>query len=99
VQQKITSEHRSRRTPIGRSRRDEIVAEVTRQFRNSHLQRSLFLQIIKRLEADGWTLRSVRGSHHVFTHPAKPGHICVPHPKQGLGVGLVHKLMKQAGLK
>lgn len=56
-------------------------------------------QIIKQLEADGWTLRSVRGSHHIFTHPGKPGHISVPHPKQDLGVGLVHKLLKQAGLK
>ena len=43
-------------------------------------------QVIKQLEADGWTLRGVRGSHHVFTHPNKPGHICVPHPKQDLGV-------------
>ena len=56
-------------------------------------------QIIKQFEADGWTLRSVKGSHHVFTHPNKPGHISVPHPKQDLGVGLVHKLLKQAGLK
>ncbi|OGT89968.1 MAG: addiction module toxin, HicA family [Gammaproteobacteria bacterium RIFOXYA12_FULL_61_12] len=56
-------------------------------------------QIIKLLEADGWELRSVHGSHHIFRHPTKPGHICVPHPKQNLGVGLVHKLLKQAGLK
>ena len=56
-------------------------------------------QIIKQLEAEGWTLRGVKGSHHVFTHPSKPGHISVPHPKQDLGVGLVHKLLKQAGLK
>jgi len=56
-------------------------------------------QVIKQLEADGWILRSVRGSHHVFTHPSKPEHISVPHPKQDLGVGLVHKLLKQAGLK
>ncbi|WP_295401386.1 type II toxin-antitoxin system HicA family toxin [uncultured Thiocystis sp.] len=55
-------------------------------------------QVIKRLEADGWTLRGVKGSHHVFTHPSKPGHISVPHPKQDLGVGLVHQLLKQAGL-
>lgn len=55
--------------------------------------------IVKMLEADGWQLRSVRGSHHVFSHPAKPGHISVPHPKKDLGVGLVHKLLKQAGLK
>jgi predicted RNA binding protein YcfA (HicA-like mRNA interferase family) len=56
-------------------------------------------QIIKQLEADGWLLRSVKGSHHVFTHLSKPGHLSVPHPKQDLGVGLVHKLLKQAGLK
>ncbi len=56
-------------------------------------------QVIKQLESGGWTLRSVRGCHHVFTHPSKPGHISVPHPKQDLGVGLVHKLLKQAGLK
>jgi predicted RNA binding protein YcfA (HicA-like mRNA interferase family) len=56
-------------------------------------------QIIKQLEADGWTLSGVKGSHHIFIHPNKPGHISVPHPKQDLGVGLVHKLLKQAGLK
>ena len=55
--------------------------------------------IVKKLEADGWKLRSVRGSHHVFSHPVKSGHISVPHPKKDLGVGLTHKLLKQAGLK
>ena len=54
--------------------------------------------VIKKLESDGWTLRSVRGSHHVFHHPTRPGHISVPHPKKDLGVGLVHKLLKQAGV-
>lgn len=29
----------------------------------------------------------------------KPGHISVPHPKNDLGVGLVSKLLKAAGLK
>jgi predicted RNA binding protein YcfA (HicA-like mRNA interferase family) len=54
--------------------------------------------IIKMLETDGWVLRSVRGSHHVFQHPARAGHISVPHPKKDLGTGLMHKLLKQAGL-
>lgn len=54
--------------------------------------------IIRQLEALGWVLRSVKGSHHVFRHPIKPGHISVPHPKKDLGPGLVHKLLKQAGL-
>jgi predicted RNA binding protein YcfA (HicA-like mRNA interferase family) len=40
-------------------------------------------------------LRSVRGSHHVFNHPMKPGHITVPHPKKDLGIGLVQKLLKR----
>ncbi len=56
-------------------------------------------EVIKQLEADGWVLRSVRGSHHVFRHPIKPGHISVPHPRKNLGPGLAHKLLKQAGLK
>ncbi|MDR0565014.1 MAG: type II toxin-antitoxin system HicA family toxin [Azoarcus sp.] len=54
--------------------------------------------IIKRLESEGWVLQNTRGSHHVFRHPNKGGHISVPHPKN-LGVGLSHKLLKQAGLK
>jgi predicted RNA binding protein YcfA (HicA-like mRNA interferase family) len=55
--------------------------------------------LIKKLQEDGWVLRSVRGSHHVFSHSTKPGHIVVPHPKKDLGKGLVHKILKQAGLK
>lgn len=55
-------------------------------------------QLIKQLEQDGWTLRSAKGSHHIFVHPTKPGHISVPHPKTDLGKGLLAKLLKQAGL-
>ena len=51
------------------------------------------------LETEGWLLRGVRGSHYVFSHPQRGGHISVPHPKKDLGVGLVHQLLKQAGLK
>jgi len=56
-------------------------------------------ELIKQLEADGWFLRASKGSHHIFVHPYKPGHISVPHPKKDLGVGLLHKLQKQAGLR
>ena len=55
-------------------------------------------QLIKQLEADGWVLRGVKGSHHMFTHPSKPGPLSVPHPKQDLGIGLVRQVLKQAGL-
>lgn len=56
-------------------------------------------ELIKRLESDGWLLRGVKGSHHIYTHPLRVGHISVPHPKKDLGIGLVQKLLKQAGLK
>ena len=55
--------------------------------------------VIEQLETDGWVLRSVRGSHHVFIHPSRTGHISLPHAKKDLGTGLMHKLLKQAGLK
>ena len=55
--------------------------------------------IIKKLLRDGWVLRGVKGSHHIYTHPERGGHISVPHPKKDLGIGLSSKLLKQAGLK
>lgn len=54
--------------------------------------------LIKELEKAGWTLRGVKGSHHIYTHPARGGPLSVPHPKKDLGAGLVRKLRKQAGL-
>jgi predicted RNA binding protein YcfA (HicA-like mRNA interferase family) len=55
--------------------------------------------LIKLLEQNGWTLRGIKGSHHIYTHPDRPGHISVPHPRKDMGTGLMHKLLKQAGLK
>ncbi|WP_298292844.1 type II toxin-antitoxin system HicA family toxin, partial [Thiomonas sp.] len=37
-------------------------------------------QLIKQLEADGWQLVRVKGSHHQFRHPTKPGLVTVKHP-------------------
>jgi predicted RNA binding protein YcfA (HicA-like mRNA interferase family) len=54
--------------------------------------------LIAQLLNAGWVLRGSKGSHHIFVHPDKPGHLSVPHPKKDLGVGLVQKLRKQAGL-
>ena len=56
-------------------------------------------ELTKRLQDDGWVLRGIKGSHHIFTHRTKSGHISVPHPRKDLGIGLMNKLLKQAGLK
>jgi predicted RNA binding protein YcfA (HicA-like mRNA interferase family) len=55
-------------------------------------------ELIRELKAAGWALDRVRGSHHVFKHPDRPGRIVVPHPKKGLGTGLVAAIRKQAGI-
>ncbi len=55
--------------------------------------------LIKELEANGWKLKRVRGSHHQFTHPDFGHSITVPHPKKDLGKGLINVIKKQAGLK
>jgi predicted RNA binding protein YcfA (HicA-like mRNA interferase family) len=43
-------------------------------------------------------LDRVRGSHHVFKHPDRGGHVVVPHPKKDLGRGLIAAIRKQAEL-
>ncbi|MBE0507286.1 MAG: type II toxin-antitoxin system HicA family toxin [Marinospirillum sp.] len=55
--------------------------------------------LIKELENDGWQLVRVKGSHHHFKHPSKPGTLTVPHPKKDLKKGLVDGIRKAAGLK
>nr|WP_240645186.1 type II toxin-antitoxin system HicA family toxin [Halomonas venusta] len=40
----------------------------------------------------------VKGSHHHFRHPTKPGTVTVPHPKKDLKTGLEKGIRKSAGL-
>lgn len=54
--------------------------------------------LVREIQQFGWVLARVRGSHHVFTHPQRPGIVVVPHPKRDLGTGLVQAIRRQAGL-
>ncbi len=54
-------------------------------------------EVIKKLEAGGWELRRVKGSHHQFRHPVKPGLVTVPHPRADMATGTLHSIWKQAG--
>ena len=54
-------------------------------------------KIIRRLEREGWTLQNVRGSHHKFAHPDKPGIVSVVHPKRELPIGTAASIYRQAG--
>ena len=54
-------------------------------------------QVIKKLEADGWYLVRIKGSHHQFKHLAKPGLVTVKHPDGDIPKGTMHSIEKQAG--
>jgi len=54
-------------------------------------------QLIKHLEADGWQLARIKGSHHQYKHPIKPGLVTVKHPDGDIPKGTLNNIYKQAG--
>lgn len=55
--------------------------------------------IIAALEADGWQLARVKGSHHHFKHPTKSGVVTVKHPAKDFPIGTIKSIERQSGLK
>ncbi len=54
--------------------------------------------LVALLKQHGWRLEHIRGSHHILSKGGK--HLSVPvHAGQELGQGLLHRLVKEAGLK
>ena len=58
-----------------------------------------FREIEKIILNDGWYLKTVRGSHHQYKHPAKPGKVTIPIHNGDLDPTTVKTILKQAGLK
>ncbi|MBK6728596.1 MAG: type II toxin-antitoxin system HicA family toxin [Xanthomonadales bacterium] len=56
-------------------------------------------KLIKKLEAEGWVLARVKGSHHQFKHPTKPGLVTVKHPDGDIPTGTLLSIRRQAGWK
>ena len=55
-------------------------------------------ELIKILEADGWTVVRIVGSHHIFKHDIKKGTVTVPHPRKDIPIKTVKSILEQAGL-
>ena len=53
--------------------------------------------LIRKLKGDGWVLHHVKGDHHQFKHPEKPGKVTVPHPSKDLPMGTLRSIFRQAG--
>lgn len=55
-------------------------------------------EVIEMLEADGWRIISINGSHRQFVHPTKKGRVTVNgHNSQTLSQFLLNSIFKQAG--
>lgn len=56
-------------------------------------------EVIKMIEADGWYLVSMKGSHRQYKHPTKPGRVTIAgHPNHDLSPGTLNSILKQAQL-
>ncbi|WP_458129454.1 type II toxin-antitoxin system HicA family toxin [Pseudomonas sp. Z2-11] len=54
--------------------------------------------LISQIVADGWYLVRIRGSHHHFKHPTKPG-LVTAHPKKDLLKKTAISILQQALLQ
>jgi predicted RNA binding protein YcfA (HicA-like mRNA interferase family) len=56
-------------------------------------------ELAKLLEANGWDLLRIQGSHHIYGRVGDPARISVPiHRNQDLKIGLLRNLLKTAEL-
>lgn len=56
-------------------------------------------EVIKKIEAAGWRLDRIKGSHHHYVHPDQQGLVTVPHPESDLAIKTLKSIEKQAGIK
>jgi predicted RNA binding protein YcfA (HicA-like mRNA interferase family) len=57
-------------------------------------------EVLALLDADGWYLVTMRGSHRQFKHPDKAGRVTVAgKPGDDLSPGTLNSIVKQAGFK
>ena len=56
-------------------------------------------EVINNLKKHGWHLARITGSHHIFKHASKPGHVTVPHPRKDVTMRTLKSIELQSGLK
>jgi predicted RNA binding protein YcfA (HicA-like mRNA interferase family) len=57
-------------------------------------------EVIKLIEADGWYLVRMKGSHRQYKHPTKPGRVTIAgNLNDDIAPGTLNSILKQAQLK
>lgn len=51
------------------------------------------------IEAEGWMLKGIKGSHHQFYHPQRSGKVTVPHPRKDIAPGTLKNIERQSGVR
>ncbi|MBL8788446.1 MAG: type II toxin-antitoxin system HicA family toxin [Deltaproteobacteria bacterium] len=54
-------------------------------------------ELIRIATDHGWTLDRIKGSHHLFTHPTRPGLVNIPHPRKDIPIGTARCILRQIG--
>jgi len=54
--------------------------------------------VIRKIEAQGWVLARINGSHHHFRHKARLGTVTIPHPVKDLPIGTLKSIERQSGV-
>jgi len=57
-----------------------------------------FREIEKTVLQDGWYLSSIRGAHHHYRHPKKPGKVTIPKHSGDIHMRVINSIKRQAGL-
>ena len=58
------------------------------------------IEVLKRIERDGWRLKSTEGSHRQFVHPTKPGKVTISgHPSAEDASKTIGSIERPAGLQ
>jgi predicted RNA binding protein YcfA (HicA-like mRNA interferase family) len=55
-----------------------------------------FKEIERLILNDGWTLKTVKGSHHHYVHPRKQGKVTIPYHGGDIDMIIIKAIKKQA---
>jgi len=58
-----------------------------------------FQEIERVILNEGWSLKAVKGSHHQYIHPVKPGKVTIPYHTGDIAPVIIKSILKQAGIK
>ena len=56
-------------------------------------------EVIKILEAHGWFVVNISGSHYQFKHAIRRGRVTVKHPDKDIPIRTIKSIERQSGIK